>query len=163
MTTHTNLARQSAQQLILEMGLSEPNIDIFQLASAKECQIKFFRPEGELAHVSGFLEKEARIIYVNNEDPPKRQIFTIAHELGHLLLDHAPNEYGVLPRFKAPTMEDESIEGQANCFAGCLLVPEDMLRRAMKKYDLAPQDTGMLSNLFGVSEEIIRIRLNHLS
>lgn len=158
---HLAFAQQQAEDLLDEMGTQEPNVDIFQVASAKGCQVKFFQPEGELAEISGFLDRPKKIIYVNSEDHPKRQVFTIAHELGHLLLEHQPNEYGVLTRFSKPNGYDR-VEQEANWFAGCLLVPQKMLKEAMKKYRLSKEDTGMLSNLFGVSQDVIRIRLKHI-
>lgn len=53
------------------------------------------------------------LIILNAEQPADRLRFTLAHELGHL----------VMHRFPTPTMEDE-----ANAFAGALLMPAKDIR-----------------------------------
>lgn len=49
----------------------------------------------------------------------KRLVFTITHELGHILCTHKNG----LQRANYNTPKDETTEGQANMFAGALLVP----------------------------------------
>lgn len=101
------------------------------------------------------------VIFVNDDDPPNRQTFTIAHELGHKLLGHNPNEYGVLFR-RQVFGENPPVEKEANWFAANLLVPEEMLRRIQKKYDLTERDTEVLAGIFGVSREMIQYRIKQL-
>ena len=66
--------------------------------------------------------------------------FTIAHELGHLLLQHKANS--------------EHQEEQANIFASRLLAPMIVIN------DLAPDSAEELSDLFGLSLESATIRYN---
>lgn len=53
------------------------------------------------------------LLLYNAESPPSRQCFTIAHELGHLLLGHA--------------QRDRLEEDEADCFASALLMPDALL------------------------------------
>ncbi len=69
--------------------------------------------------------------------------FTIAHELGHLLLQH-----------KANKAYSEHQEEQANIFASRLLAPMIVIN------DLAPDSAEELSDLFGLSLESATIRYN---
>lgn len=63
-------------------------------------------------------------IVVNAEPgiPVERQIFTIAHELGHLILHK--NSYDA-----AREIEDDDEERGANSFAGIFLIPDEGLRK----------------------------------
>ncbi len=54
-------------------------------------------------------------IFLNRNSPPDRMRFSLAHELGHIVMHTVPTD----------TIEDE-----ANAFAGELLVPERKFRRA---------------------------------
>lgn len=54
-------------------------------------------------------------IHLNADMPPTRQRFTLAHELGHIILDHF---------LSTCTLTNEEQEGAANFFAGYLLAPD---------------------------------------
>ena len=76
-------------------------------------------------------DDEFPIIYVNNTTPKTRQIFTLFHELAHLLFRtsgvdfrHAADEPRVVGRAA-------QIEVLCNRFAGKLLVPDDAFRALM--------------------------------
>ncbi|UWQ21893.1 ImmA/IrrE family metallo-endopeptidase [Jannaschia sp. W003] len=111
--------------------------------------------------VSGFCDFENARLYVNADDMPERQSFTIAHELGHWLLhrnfylDH-PDEYPVLPRFTDPNRGDPK-EKEANKFAACLLVPERLLQPVKG----AP--VSSLASVFGVSRTMMEWRIKNIS
>lgn len=106
----------------------------------------------------GFYDPKARAIYVNRDDPPNRQTFTIAHELGHhylhrdFILTH-PDQYKVLYR-KPMGRETDPIEKEANSFAANLLVPTEWLKRYYRIASVAE-----MARVFIVSEEVIRWRL----
>ncbi len=72
-----------------------------------------------------------RTIYVNILDPEFRQRFTIAHEIGHIILDHE----GISHRDTSYTVYKGIIERMnevsANSFAAELLMPEQLLREAL--------------------------------
>jgi Zn-dependent peptidase ImmA (M78 family) len=58
-------------------------------------------------------------IEVPNSDPPTRQRFTVAHELGHAVLRH-----------QVPA---DKLEVEANAFAAELLLPREALRQAARE------------------------------
>ena len=64
------------------------------------------------------------VIIVRRSDPPQRQRFTVAHELGHILA-------GDVGRFKLvnrePSPVDNPIEKRANVFASRILAPACVL------------------------------------
>lgn len=77
---------------------------------------------------------EQPIVLVNADMPPCRQRFTLAHELGHLVMHTEPE----------PTMEDE-----ADRFAGELLMPEADMRGQLRNFNL--QLAARLKPLWRVS------------
>lgn len=64
------------------------------------------------------------IVYYNDFCTPERCRFTLAHELGHILLGHLPHG-GLVNREPAPN--DNAFEQQANVFASRLLAPACVL------------------------------------
>jgi len=95
-------------------------------------QVFSFR--GRNFQVAGLLDKQANRIAVSTAFSRDIIRFTAAHELGHWELH--PGE--VMHRDKALNGSDGNlvrplIERQADYYAACLLIPEKLLRRAMKE------------------------------
>ena len=158
-TPNYEKAIKEAGLLLSKFDITEPVIPVDEITQKEGIIIKYFRPnrDTELSGISGFYDSKSNVIYVNADDTPTRQSFTIAHELGHFKLGHKPNEFDVLYRF-ATTIDKNPIEQEANCFAANLLVPEKMLEEVMKKYKLTENDQ-LLADIFGVSLEVIKYRL----
>ncbi|NVK21691.1 MAG: ImmA/IrrE family metallo-endopeptidase [Kangiellaceae bacterium] len=148
-------AKQKANDLLEQFGISDPYINPVLIARELGVQVKFATFSQEFSNVSGFYDVDTDTIFVNEEEYPLRQTFTVAHELGHRILHKdwaASNQYRVLLR-----NDDEpkdSYEKEADEFAGNLLVPRFLLD---KYKQLSKQD---LSKLFAVSVPVINIRLN---
>ena len=101
---------------------------------------------------------EDNAIFVNREEYPKRQTFTVAHELGHKVLHEGwarSSEYQVLLRDTTKQNQDFR-ESEANTFAAELLMPKFML----DQYRELPVE--QLSTLFAVSLPAMRNRLSFL-
>lgn len=67
------------------------------------------------------------LIFVNRFIPPDRQRFSIAHELGHLVMHFA----------KAISLVIRDVETEAMAFAGAFLMPEKDIKNQLFKLDLA--------------------------
>lgn len=61
-----------------------------------------------------------RIVFYDDTKPRQRQRFSIAHEIGHILL-HSPKSATVYNREPSPS--DDPLEAEANVFASRLLAP----------------------------------------
>jgi Zn-dependent peptidase ImmA (M78 family) len=149
----------STTTLLEKYGIDKPVVNVFQIAEDEGVKLNFVKMPEILKNVAGFFDFEDKEIYVNDDDPPNRQTFTVAHELGHFLLNHDKNEYGVLYRMQKINGENSPLEKEANLFAANLLVPSKMLKDTIKKYNLNDKDDEILASLFGVSKEMMGYRL----
>jgi Zn-dependent peptidase ImmA (M78 family) len=150
-------AIQEAQRMIEEFGFSAPPINPVTLARDLGIKLWFVKLGEQYQNVSGFYDAAEDAIYVSKDEYPKRQTFTIAHELGHRVLHRewaASNDYRVLMRDQHLKVSDER-EQEANAFAAHLLVPTKMLARYRHVASVEE-----LSDLFVVSMPVVRNRLN---
>lgn len=83
-------------------------------------------PSDKLAGLSMFSKDNHPIIFINKNMPGDRQILTVAHELGHLVL-----------HFNNKISEGRDVEGEAYDFAGEFLMPEKEVSSQLLKLDIA--------------------------
>jgi Zn-dependent peptidase ImmA (M78 family) len=116
-----------------------------------------FKDAFKVDDYSGFcLYDEAfPIIYANNSSTKTRQIFTLFHELAHLLfhtsgIDTAGDNYiPFLP------VEAQRIEVICNRFTAVFLVPEDAFEAALVGREASEETAEALAAIFHVSRELI--------
>src|SRR5687768_10089840 len=117
----------------------------------------------ELPHgMSGSIAREddSYVVYVNQDQPLRRQRFTIAHEIGHFLkhkkyLDQTdeilnPVKKAILNRrdnASTSDLEERKREYEADKFAGNLLMPAPTFREVWSK----AQSLKDVADYFGVS------------
>lgn len=161
MTVEWDNARQVARSVISRNHISDPPVNVFEIAKNEGIEVVFFRPTQKTEGVSGVLEKPKKRIYLNALESPKRQAYTLAHELGHYFLKHRTNEYGV---YRRDTTYEVKLpkEKEADMFAAELLMPRRMLLHIKKTYGLTDNDANILANMFAVSESAMRYRLKSL-
>lgn len=96
------------------------------------------------------------IMIINSKHNPKRQRFTMAHELGHYMLHRGKNtEFVDATFFRSNDMD--SIEYNANEFASRLLMPEDTLRKLIDEEKI--KNIGELASSFNVSSAAMKYRV----
>lgn len=156
-------AQSKAQSVLDEYGFKEPLVDVYRIAQDNDIKIVPIIPDGGGREFSGFLDSngEKPIIYVNASEPPARQNWTIAHELGHYFLKHKPDHWGIAWRDQTYEEKDQ-YEQEADFFAACLLIPRAMLTKAMEKYKLKAEDYTLLAKMFGVSPRAMKNRIDFL-
>ncbi len=101
--------------------------------------------------LSGIVSLDKKLIGINGKHHPRRQRFSLAHELGHILLKHPP---------EARSTQDEirRFNREADLFAAELLMPSNDLRTmAVKESDLS-----ILRMRYDVSNEALRLKLSSL-
>jgi Zn-dependent peptidase ImmA (M78 family) len=156
-------------QLLEKYKVRGPAVPVDKIAEGEGASIliKHFNNE-----ISGLLVREGKrvIIAVERNQSPTRKRFTIAHELGHLML-HEGKEVRIDTAFrvnlrspKSSTAEDvEEIE--SNAFAASLLMPEPFLRRDVADETLDIEDAEFVQGLakrYDVSAQAMTLRLVNL-
>ena len=160
--------RQVARSLLAKLGVQAPPVPVRKLA--RSCGARIILVPGNEADIDGFLyqENDEVVIGVNRDQALVRQRFTIAHELGHLLL-HKHNQVHVDRGFRVRLRSGLSSEGidpeemEANRFAAELLMPIEFLQIDIeeREFDLADDsEIKALAKRYGVSTQALAIRLN---
>lgn len=145
--------------LLFRTGLEFPKHSIMDMCDSLGVQYTLGKLKPNESGVV-FKDEKGILIVVNENDPPVRQHFTLAHELGHIVLGHVTNSGQPILRdtnfiYTENTPERQQ-ESEANYFAAVLLVPIDKLEWAMEK---TRGDIGLVAKYFGVSTAVISNRL----
>ena len=108
--------------------------------------------------ISGKLEKNKSGVWeisVNALHHPRRQRFTLAHELGHYFL-HRTQSNIFTDKALYRGKEMSSMEYEANNFAGAILMPKDELLLVLKNES---NDIDFIADHFNVSALAAKIRV----
>jgi len=134
-------------------------VDVESIARQLGADVQY----GDLGGLSGevALQDRVPVIKVNSNDSLTRQRFTIAHELGHLMLGHLADGKKFRDPSKNYTLGNyDPKERDANYFAAALLMPDDAVRAYAAGMDSPTATT--LANAFGVSNAAMGIKLKML-
>ena len=144
------------------LGLNDrdPIANTFQLLEEQGVRIFRFRMEEEVFGVSAFSPKYGPCILVNAANTVERQIFTLGHEYGHLLM-HRRYYQSSAP--SASLDKEHPMELMANEFAAHFLVPTAGLRQTFAR-DIGGKKVGLedlvfLKRYFKVSAQMLVRRL----
>lgn len=100
------------------------------------------------------------VIFVNNSLPKSRQIFTLFHELAHLLFKSGGIDIQERGFFRKLPTAFSSLEVQCNAFAGEMLLPSQAFQR--EGLPANEENITKLAHKFNVSREVVlRKYLNH--
>ena len=107
--------------------------------------------------VSGFClyDDEFPLIYVNNSTSFNRQIFTLFHELAHLLFETGGVDIDREGRLDSFEIDDRLIEILCNEFAAEFLVPSDDFDARIHGMSIGDQEIFDLADRYHVSQEVI--------
>lgn len=164
----TGNAKKAARSVRRYLGIDLPQQKMWRSktealaawrASVEQVGIFVFKDTFKQRDVSGFslYDTEFPVIYINNSTAKARQMFTLFHELAHLLVHTS----GITKRddtyINVLKGADHDVEVFCNSFAAEMLVPDD----ALKNENLATDDDNVkrLAKLFSVSREVILRRL----
>jgi len=173
-------AAREARRVLAELNADRIPVPVDELAGHFAHVLKRKLDDaisGMLVPLDATLGGKEWAIVVNVQHARVRQRFTIAHELGHLILHrfttpHADRGFKV--RFRDQRSSDGQVleEIEANHFAAELLLPYGLLRERLRQLNLEyvplstdEHDAQVLRNLareFGVSQQALSIRLSAL-
>lgn len=161
-----------AREVLAAAGITEPPVPVEDLATSLGATIAY---EAFKGGISGMLFRgdDRVVIGVNPRDNERRRRFTIAHELGHLLLHEGRSlivdtHIRVNLRDAASSMGTQREEMEANAFAAEILMPRASVE-AHAQRELtdrpaltAPQLIDGLADVFQVSQQAMSVRLSAL-
>jgi Zn-dependent peptidase ImmA (M78 family)/transcriptional regulator with XRE-family HTH domain len=132
------------------------------LADAIESKLKIdalieAHPDDALSGAA-ITDRSFPLIFVNSEFPRSRSLFTLAHELGHVLAGHADDPITLDRELSGST----DAERMVNAFAANYLMPEDEIYREIAERGLKLSTLAYLTYRLGVSYESLVYRLHNL-
>ena len=156
--------RAAAVELLASARITEPPVNVAEVAT--RCGSRVVGWDTAEEAVSGLLVEleDGPLIAYNADHPSGRTRFTIAHELGHLLLDHLDSfhvDLTVREGAEGRPGYDPSKEKAANEFAAELLMPEPWVRERLSHEPDVPLKL-VANEVFEVSELAFGYRLMNL-
>jgi len=148
------------QDLLMEAYGSEeimPPIDLNKVFAMSGLTVKFGHfPD---TNIAGMYKRDEKTVYLEENDPYSRQIFTAAHELGHYYL-HSDKEEETFYRKDYFTLSDNDRLGEqeANWFAASILMPASLV----KAFWLVCKEPADIADRFDVSAQAAYYRLKNL-
>ena len=154
------------RKLLQEQNIQAPPIPVDEVARTLGAQIRYSPLEGELSGMT-FREKNRVVVGVNSLHHPNRQRFTIAHEIGHMLLHkgkeiHIDRAFLVSLRDAVSSQAVDQEEIDANRFAAELLMPRHMLIEDLKEREIDyenEKDLRPIAAKYRVSLQALTFRL----
>jgi Zn-dependent peptidase ImmA (M78 family) len=114
--------------------------------------------EGDPLSGAAITDRSFPLLFVNAAHPLPRSLFTLAHELGHVLAGHDGSTI-TLDRELSGSTDDERI---ANAFAANFLMPEDIVRTTIERQGRQYPTLVQLAYRLSVSFESLIYRLHNL-
>ena len=165
--------RTKAEKLLRECGVRTTPVRIEKIAKSLGAQLRYSPLDEELSGMI-YIKGDTPIIGVNSLHHPNRQRFTIAHEIGHLVLHrdeiidsvHVDKKFPVMMRDQNSASGTERMEIEANQFASELLMPSFLLTVMLKENSFDIDDEEPLKQLarkFRVSKQALEFRIRSIN
>lgn len=164
--------RGVVDKLLAQCNVQFAPVPVEEIARTLGARVERSPAEDDL---SGFLyrdrQSQTTVIGVNTNHHPNRQNFTVAHELGHLLLHegdgvHVDRRFQVKLRNRASSEGTNIEEKEANLFAAEILMPLEFIQEDLAEIDAVDlEDETVIAKLarrYGVSTQAMIFRLGYL-
>lgn len=166
---------RQAEKIIEDAEIASWPVRVDRLAKERGIKIRYVPLDDELSGIC-FYKEGIAFVGVNVRHAPNRQRFTIAHEIGHIMLHqdelrdsaHVDKTITMLRRDGDSAQGNVKIEIQANQFAAALLMPESLIRKYMDHKNLnygVIQDEDAIEDMakaFMVSSTAMAFRIGHI-
>lgn len=135
-------------------------VKVERIAEHLGYRIQYFESTPDTRDVAGAVSFVDRVIYLNDSDPARWQMFACAHELGHIVL-HADQEEGIADLRAALTAgaQHTQREHEANWFAAALLMPSAVFAETWRACE---GDIAAVAGKFGVCKTAVHDRAREL-
>jgi Zn-dependent peptidase ImmA (M78 family) len=162
---------ETAQAILREHNVTRPPIPVEAIARSLGAKITHEPFDGNISAML-YRDGSRTVIGVNTGHPEVRQRFSLAHEIGHMQL-HGKRQVFVDRLVRLDFRDDKSSTGtdqeevEANAFAAELLMPRNLVIRAISETGLGPDDSvetlvASLADIFNVSQQAMDFRLVNL-
>ena len=162
-----------ARDVLSQLAIKSIPTPVEKIAKSLGAQVRFSPFDTELSGMI-YIKEGVPIIGVNSLHHPNRQRFTIAHEIGHLVLHrnmittaiHVDKNFPALMRDEKSATGTEQIEIQANKFASELLMPRALVEEALRGTQFDIDDEGPMEQLakkFRVSRQALEFRVRSIT
>lgn len=161
--------KEIVERILQQNHLTKPPIPLPKIAARFGVNLASSELDNS---ISGFLYREKNqsvVIAVNDSHPQTRQRFSIAHELGHFILNHQGtffiNRGAINFRNSLSSSGEDKLEREANAFAAELLMPEIFLKKDIKNATISLGELERLEELadkYQVSVGAMTFRLTNL-
>lgn len=164
----TARARREALRIYEANAVKGPPVALDRIVRAAGVIVQYAPFDGELSGMA-FIKNGQPMIGVNSLHAATRKRFTLAHELGHIILHRAlvdgggvHVDKGILRRDSLASEGTDDREIEANSFASELLMPEPLLAAALHGRNLDFEDeeaVQALAKRFNVSATALQYRI----
>ena len=151
----------TANEFMASHNAIRPPVDVENLANKLGLRVE--RVEFDDDRKEGYIDPTTKLLAINKQLSPRRARSVIAHEIGHIELEHA----GVSFCLRGGRSTKEELA--ADYFARIILMPERLMRIAVDYFNTNNNDVKsfdslqiFISRLFDVAEDKALIRLMEL-
>lgn len=171
MAIRYNLIKKKVNELLDKNGAKSAPIPIEKVAGSAGATIRYRPLDNDLSGMVQRVDEKTAIIGINSSHADVRKRFSIAHEIGHLVLHDDENLHvdeevrsNVQYRNEYSSLGVDDKEIEANQFAAEILMPEQMLLKDIERLkDKNPESAiEELAKLYDVSIQSMTIRLTRL-
>ena len=142
-------ALQAADELHNDLGLDqEIPVDVFEIVDQLGLWLVFNRLDNLLGAV---LPRGDGGIMVTTQRGPAVQRYTVAHEIGHWILDYGEPSFDTEDEIYYPTVDREYL---AQLFAGQLLMPPPLVYATCNQYGVTDSQTATPSRVYQVARDM---------
>lgn len=156
--------KHEPELILQELGIDAPEeIDLDLIAFTLNASVKRASLSGCEGQIVGTHSRA--IITINSNSDPRRQRFSLGHELGHWVNDRGKNltyrcSDADMRQYTANSTDfTRQKEVRANGFSAKLLMPGYLFNRYHPEHEVSAETVNFLSNLFNVSRTSASIRL----
>jgi len=164
----TEKIKREAERLLEAGRVFRAPVPVTALAKLAGATLRVGPLPEELSGFLLFQDKKA-ILGVNSTHSRTRQRFTVAHEIGHLILhpdrDHIDRKFPVYFRNEQSSKAEVTAEIEANQFAAELLMPRRIFIPVLGRLSIDIEDQSLIAGLakkFDVSPQALTFRLINL-
>ena len=162
---------KSIEQIKLDTGLSYPENGLVEIAEALGAEVVSadllpFEGKRVKGLIKWFSEEERKTnsrysakIFLNSNQGDTTKNFTLAHEIGHLLLHKNSNSFRIDLQDYSEEGDPNNQETEANYFAGSLLMPKEKLSIVLKNAESLDE----VAQTFAVSRPAVEARIKWLN